>query len=184
MVDRDDVGVAFELGGGLRLGLEAGNVGGGRQILAHHLDGDDALGLTLAGLVNDAHAPLSEFFKQFEITEAPGQAIMRGHVFGAGPRTLRISQGLGFRRVRPHEMFGDLGRGPEFAQFIREFWVLFRQSVQIRCLAEALLLGQLAQQLSQLLLAGKFGVDPSRSSHHFLPGQLANAAFNRRRARI
>src|SRR5439155_25668858 len=69
VIDGDDVRVV-EVGGGLGLQAEAGQVLGERQLAGpDHLEGDDAAEGLVTGLVDDAHATLGDLVEQFVLAD-------------------------------------------------------------------------------------------------------------------
>ena len=77
-VDGDHARMA-EVGGGFGFGLEAVYVGFGGQVAGQdHFDGDGAVEADLAGLVDDAHAALGDFFEQLVVAEVADESLRLG----------------------------------------------------------------------------------------------------------
>ena len=125
LVDRDNVGMV-EQGGGLGFSAEAPDIGGGGQLSGKDdLQRDDAVGVDLSGLVNQAHAAPAQFLQhlvagQVDVPPAAGRGTERhwseGQSFrsaGSGVQTGRCvirERSVAGGRLR-HNLFSCVGEG-------------------------------------------------------------------------
>ena len=116
-VNVDDVGMV-QLGGGFGFGSKPRDISR-RSIVApqDHFQRDDSIKAFLTSTINDAHPTATEFTQQFVVTAVAG-CFRRFAGIISFPRIVAVKQ-IG----KAGKVFSDLHRGPEFAQFDRQFRV-------------------------------------------------------------
>ena len=105
----------------------------------------------LSGAIDDAHAAPAELFQELAVADARQRGQFLGRFVWAETRRGR-KRCRGVRFDRASQFFGDLGRQPEFAQFLADLGMLTDDRVDVGISTLIELLGHLGQEAGELIV--------------------------------